>query len=82
MLTIAAVSVFLIAYAFIATEKIFSEHFPTYEIREFRNLTLTANILVHAALAREESRGCHYRSDFPDANKKYEIRIIFFVKLH
>ena len=29
-------------------------------------LTLSARAVVAAATAREESRGCHYRSDFPD----------------
>ncbi len=33
---------------------------------EARNLLLTARLLVHAALKRTESRGAHYRADFPD----------------
>jgi L-aspartate oxidase len=33
---------------------------------EDRNLLDLARLLVSAALAREESRGAHYRSDFPD----------------
>ncbi|ALG87068.1 L-aspartate oxidase [Gordonia phthalatica] len=33
---------------------------------EDANLTLTARAVVAAARAREESRGCHYRADFPD----------------
>ena len=33
---------------------------------EDRNLLGLARLLVAAALAREESRGAHYRSDFPD----------------
>ena len=39
---------------------------PTNEIIELRNLTQVANLIATAALKREESRGCHYRSDFPD----------------
>lgn len=32
---------------------------------EDRNLTLVATAIVRAALARQESRGAHFRSDFP-----------------
>jgi L-aspartate oxidase len=32
---------------------------------ELQNLLVVARIMVAAALAREESRGVHYRSDFP-----------------
>ncbi|EGD54893.1 L-aspartate oxidase [Gordonia neofelifaecis] len=37
---------------------------------EDANLTLTARAVVAAALAREESRGCHYRADFPWAARQ------------
>jgi L-aspartate oxidase len=32
---------------------------------ELRNLQSTAELIVASALAREESRGAHYRNDFP-----------------
>jgi L-aspartate oxidase len=32
---------------------------------EARNLHTIAEVMVQAALAREESRGAHYRTDFP-----------------
>jgi len=32
----------------------------------FLNMTATATLIAAAALIREESRGAHYRSDFPD----------------
>ena len=32
---------------------------------ELRNLHAIANLIVRSALAREESRGAHYRNDFP-----------------
>ena len=35
---------------------------------ELRNLHTLALIMTRAALAREESRGSHYRSDFPFRN--------------
>jgi L-aspartate oxidase len=38
--------------------------------REFeaRNLQIAGLLVAHSALAREESRGAHYRTDFPDHN--------------
>ena len=32
---------------------------------ELRNLQSVADLIVASALAREESRGAHYRNDFP-----------------
>jgi L-aspartate oxidase len=32
---------------------------------ELRNLHTIAELIVRSALAREESRGAHYRNDFP-----------------
>ena len=34
---------------------------------DFLNMTATATLIAAAALMREESRGAHFRSDFPDA---------------
>lgn len=33
---------------------------------EFRNLIITAELITKCALARKESRGAHYRSDYPN----------------
>jgi L-aspartate oxidase len=33
---------------------------------EARNLLTVAEVIVQAALAREESRGAHFRMDFPE----------------
>ncbi|MFI1800765.1 L-aspartate oxidase [Streptomyces sp. NPDC020379] len=39
---------------------------PGTESWEATNLLLVARVLVAAALRREETRGCHWREDFPD----------------
>src|SRR5216684_2987750 len=41
---------------------------PGRETQELRNLHALALLIVRSALAREESRGSHYRSDFPYRN--------------
>ena len=35
---------------------------------EVRNLQIAGLLVARSALAREESRGAHYRTDFPDHN--------------
>jgi L-aspartate oxidase len=37
---------------------------------ELRNLHTVAELIVRSALAREESRGAHYRNDFPNRDDK------------
>ncbi|OEV01794.1 L-aspartate oxidase [Streptomyces qinglanensis] len=39
---------------------------PGVDTWETANLHLVAQVLVAAALRREETRGCHWREDFPD----------------
>jgi L-aspartate oxidase len=56
---------------------------PTSESRldrahgEARNLLQCAELIVRSAIAREESRGAHYRTDFPSHDdvrfKKHSI---------
>jgi succinate dehydrogenase/fumarate reductase flavoprotein subunit len=41
---------------------------PWNESINTENLSLIAEMLTRSALAREESRGAHYRSDFPNQN--------------
>lgn len=46
-----------------------SMHRPCREIAELLNLTTCANLVLSSALQREESRGLHFREDFPEENK-------------
>jgi len=46
----------------------------TYELN---NLVLTGRLVSEAALIREESRGAHFRSDFPQHSLKWEKHITF-----
>jgi L-aspartate oxidase len=41
---------------------------PAREAHELRNLHALALLIARSGLAREESRGSHYRSDFPFRN--------------
>jgi L-aspartate oxidase len=47
---------------------------PSYELN---NLILTGRLVVEAALTREESRGAHFRSDFPKTLPEWRRHIIF-----
>ena len=44
---------------------------------ELANLLQTARIVTEAALLRQESRGAHYRTDFPDTLDSWQHSIIF-----
>ena len=39
---------------------------------ELRNIDLVASLIARAGLARRESRGGHYRSDFPEKSVEFE----------
>jgi L-aspartate oxidase len=47
---------------------------PTWELH---NLVLTGRLVAEGALLREESRGSHFRSDFPNLSSKWEKHITF-----
>ncbi len=47
---------------------------PSYELS---NLILTGRLVTEAALLREESRGAHFRSDFPQSSPQWQHHIIF-----
>ncbi|MDO7882170.1 L-aspartate oxidase [Salinibacterium soli] len=48
------------------------------EAGEVRNLLDLARIVVHAAIAREESRGAHDRTDFPDTREEFAFSLEWF----
>ncbi|MFC1897359.1 L-aspartate oxidase [Chloroflexota bacterium] len=43
---------------------------------ELNNLVLTGRLVTEAALLREESRGAHFRSDFPQSSLQWQYHII------
>ncbi len=50
---------------------------PSYELS---SLVLTGRLITEAALLREESRGAHFRSDFPQSSPQWQCHIVFTVK--
>ncbi len=44
---------------------------------DLRNAVLTARFIAEGALVREESRGAHYRSDFPDASEAWLKHLVY-----
>ncbi len=47
---------------------------------ELNNLVLTGRLVTEAALLREESRGAHFRTDFPQSSPQWQRHIIFTIK--
>ena len=41
-----------------------------FPVLSVKNLALLGRLLATASLAREESRGAHYRTDFPDTDNE------------
>ncbi len=52
----------------------------TREAGELRNMVLVARLVTRAALRREESRGGHYRTDFPRARALWQRRLALRVE--
>lgn len=46
------------------------------DIIEIKNMLLVSKLIVRAALARKESRGGHYRSDYPEKVKGWKRHIV------
>lgn len=53
----------------------FGEGEPSTESWEMTNLLLTGKALAQAALLREETRGSHWREDFPDPSDRWLVRL-------
>jgi L-aspartate oxidase len=51
-------------------------HSMTVGLGELRNLVEVAHAVVSSALEREESRGTHFRSDFPDTHDEWRVRLV------
>ncbi len=51
-------------------EEYYWKHRLTRDLIELRNIVLNAELIVRAALSRRESRGGHYREDFPHKEAK------------
>ena len=47
---------------------------PSYELA---NLILTGRLITEAALLRKESRGAHFRTDFPQHSPEWQHHIVF-----
>ncbi|KTD47313.1 L-aspartate oxidase [Legionella rubrilucens] len=57
-------------------EEYYWKHCITRDFIELRNIVLNAELIVRAALSRRESRGGHYREDFPRKNAYAEESIL------
>ena len=47
---------------------------PDHADDELRNLLVVGRLVTEAALARRESRGSHYRSDYPETDAAFAQR--------
>ena len=56
------------------TSKIYNTNL--IEFLEFKNMLELSRLVLKGAIARDESRGAHFRADFPDEDKKFEMHTI------
>lgn len=51
------------------------EIYPQRDYLKFRNMVQVSRLIAYSALMRKESRGTHYREDFPQQNATWEKHI-------
>jgi succinate dehydrogenase flavoprotein subunit len=47
---------------------------------DMRNMLLASELITHGALTREDSRGAHYREDFPNTNNPEWLKNIYIAR--
>ena len=52
-------------------------HMSDWTSHELANMVLAGRMMAEAALLREESRGAHYRTDFPQPREEWRRHIVF-----
>lgn len=57
-------------------EDYYWKHMITRDLIELRNIILVAELIVSSALQRKESRGGHYREDFPEKKTRFRKIIL------
>jgi len=57
-------------------ENYYWKHTITKDLLELRNIVLVAELIVRSALSRRESRGAHYREDYPHTLSNYKREIL------
>lgn len=55
---------------------VLGREFASPEGWELQNMLLVAGLMVRSALAREESRGTHYRGDFPNSRDELKHHLV------
>lgn len=56
-------------------EEYYWQHLITPDLIELRNIICVSELIVRSALARKESRGTHYREDYPDLHSSAQNSI-------
>jgi succinate dehydrogenase/fumarate reductase flavoprotein subunit len=61
-------------------DAIVKSKFDALKLFELKNMLLVSSVVATSSLIREESRGAHYRSDFPNESDAWLKRICFSMK--